>query len=155
MVFRREAIKHLLNRFLHLSFIALLRVRDAVLRGLAPPHQLPFFRVHQVHGQYSHHPKVNGAQPVIDTVSQTLSYTQTSAQLSQAATTTGLQDTNQYFALYTNGYEGWASPPAQPIASISSSISEKGCPRYRRATSRPLCRALERFLLLPVRARVT
>jgi hypothetical protein len=45
--------------------------------------------------------EVSGAPPVIDTVSQTLSYTQTAAQLSQAATTTGLQDTNQYFALYT------------------------------------------------------
>jgi hypothetical protein len=46
---------------------------------------------------------VSAAPPVIDTSSQTLSYTQTFSQLSQAPTTTGLQDTNQYYALYTPG----------------------------------------------------
>lgn len=46
---------------------------------------------------------VTAAPPVLDTSSQTLSYTQTAGQLSQAPTTTGLQDTNQYYALYTPG----------------------------------------------------
>ena len=47
--------------------------------------------------------EVTGAAPVIDTSTQTLSYTQTSAQLSQAPTNATLQDTNQYFALYSPG----------------------------------------------------
>ncbi len=47
--------------------------------------------------------EVTEAAPVIDTSTQTLSYTQTSAQLSQAPTNATLQDTNQYFALYSPG----------------------------------------------------
>lgn len=46
---------------------------------------------------------VNAAPPVLDTSSQTLSYTQVASQLTEAPTTTGLQDTNQYFGLYTPG----------------------------------------------------
>jgi hypothetical protein len=44
---------------------------------------------------------VTAAPPVLDTSSQTLSYTQTSSELTQAPTTTGLQDTNQYYSLYS------------------------------------------------------
>jgi hypothetical protein len=47
--------------------------------------------------------EVTAAPPVINTSSQTLSYSQTTTELSQAPTTTRLQDTNQYFALYTPG----------------------------------------------------
>jgi hypothetical protein len=47
--------------------------------------------------------EVSAAPPVVDTSSQTLSYTQSTSQLQQSATTTGLQDTNQYYALYAPG----------------------------------------------------
>ena len=46
---------------------------------------------------------VSATPPVLDTSSQTLSFTQTSNQLLEAPTVTGLQDTNQYYALYTPG----------------------------------------------------
>ena len=48
---------------------------------------------------------VTAAPPVIDTTSETLSYTQTFSQLSQSPTVTGLQDTNQYYGLYSPGME--------------------------------------------------
>ena len=47
--------------------------------------------------------QVTGTPPVLDTASPTLSYTQNSTQLSQSPTTVGLQDTNQYYALYSPG----------------------------------------------------
>ncbi|MGH9353298.1 MAG: carboxypeptidase regulatory-like domain-containing protein [Terriglobia bacterium] len=47
--------------------------------------------------------QVKAAPPVINTASPTLSYSQTASQLAQAPSTTHLQDTNQYFALYTPG----------------------------------------------------
>lgn len=47
--------------------------------------------------------QVSAAPPVLNTATQTLSYTQTSTELTQAPTTVGLQDTNQYYGLYTPG----------------------------------------------------
>ncbi len=47
--------------------------------------------------------EVTEAAPAVDTSTQTLSYTQTAAQLAEAPTNATLQDTNQYFALYTPG----------------------------------------------------
>jgi len=44
---------------------------------------------------------VNAAPPVVDTSSQTLSYSQTNQQLWEAPTNSTLQDTNQYFGLYS------------------------------------------------------
>lgn len=54
-------------------------------------------------GQAQTQVEVTAAPPVLDTSSQTLSYTQTSQQLEESPTTTGLQDTDQYFALYSPG----------------------------------------------------
>ena len=54
-------------------------------------------------GQAQTQVEVTAAPPVVDTSSQTLSYTQSTSQLEQAATVTGLQDTNQYYALYSPG----------------------------------------------------
>jgi hypothetical protein len=47
--------------------------------------------------------QVTAAPPVVNTATQTLSYTQTSKELEQAPTTVTLQDTNQYYGLYTPG----------------------------------------------------
>lgn len=52
-------------------------------------------------GQTQSNVTVEAAPPVVDTSSQTLSYTQTHEQLWQAPTNATLQDTNQYFALYS------------------------------------------------------
>lgn len=54
-------------------------------------------------GQAQTQVEVTAAPPVLDTSSQTLSYTQSVTQLEDAATVSGLSDNNQYFALYAPG----------------------------------------------------
>lgn len=72
--------------------------------------------------------QVTEAAPVIDTSTQTLSYTQTNAQLFEAPTSSTLQDTNQYFALYSPsmGVNSGGGIHAFGIRTVDTRISNDG-----------------------------